>query len=232
MIDRSLNYGRHHIANFLQHIGDYKIIVDLGAGGGDDLSIASQVISDAKLFAIEVYPPYIENLRQKGITVYSLNIERDKLPFENCSIDVIIMNQILEHVKEVFWIFHEISRVLKVGGSIIIGVPNIAALHNRVLLLFGRQPTQLKNFSAHVRGWSKRDMITFFKECFDGFVLRDFGGSNFYPFPPFVAKPLAAIFPNMAWGIFMRWEKQNDYINQFLEYPTKERLETNFYLGE
>ena len=219
MIDRSLNYGRHHIKRFLENAADSQLILDLGAGHGDDLLLGKEAHPHAELHAVEAYPPYADELKSKKITVHSLDIEKDPLPFSDASVDVVIMNQILEHVKEVFWIFHEVSRVLKVGGSFIIGVPNLAALHNRFLLMIGRQPTPLKNWSAHVRGWSKADMKTFLKECFDGYELKDFGGGNFYPFPPIIAKPLAALLPNMAWGIFMHWQKEKLYDRQFLEYP-------------
>ena len=53
-----------------------------------------------------------------------------------------IANQILEHTKEVFWIWHEIARVLAPQGQLILGVPNLASAHNRLLLLLGRQPTR------------------------------------------------------------------------------------------
>jgi ubiquinone/menaquinone biosynthesis C-methylase UbiE len=231
LIDRSLNYGRHHIKRFLERAGNFQTVLDLGAGHGDDLLLAKDLRPQSKLHAVEVYPPYVEELEAQGITVHTLNIELDKLPFPDESVDVIIMNQILEHVKEVFWIFHEVSRVLSVGGSFIIGVPNLVAWHNRLLVLLGFQPTPLKNYSAHVRGWSKRDIQKFFKECFAGYQFKEFGGSNFYPFPPFLARPLAAVLPNMAWGVFMRWEKQKGYDKQFLEYPVNLQLETNFYLG-
>jgi SAM-dependent methyltransferase len=231
MIDRSLNYGRHHIRRFLRHAGELRTVLDLGAGHGDDLLLARDVSPESALHAVEVYPPYAAELAAQGITVHALNIERDVLPFRDASVDVVIMNQILEHVKEVFWISHEITRVLTVGGSLIIGVPNLAALHNRLLLLAGKQPTPLKNYSAHVRGWSKDDIRKFFAECYSGYVLRDFGGANFYPFPPLLARPLAAMFPNLAWGIFMRWEKTQTYSREFLDYPLSRKLETNFFVG-
>ena len=37
MIDRSLNYGRHIIADFAAKIGHYKTVLDIGAGKGDDV---------------------------------------------------------------------------------------------------------------------------------------------------------------------------------------------------
>jgi SAM-dependent methyltransferase len=182
--------------------------------------------------AIEVFPAYAAQLAEKGVRVHALNIEHDALPFPDGSLDLVMANQVLEHVKELFWIFHEISRVLPVGGKVILGVPNLAALHNRILLAFGRQPSPLKNNSAHIRGYTKGDLLRFLDGCFPGgYGLLKFGGSNFYPFPPVLARPLARLFPNLAWGIFFLLEKQRAYGREFLEFPAREHLETNFYVG-
>lgn len=232
MIDRRLNYGRHHIKNFLKKSREYKVVLDLGAGQGNDLLNAGAIVKNAELHAVESYPEYISILQSKGIKVHDLNIERDPLPFKNESVDVIICNQILEHCKEIWWILHEISRVLKKNGKLIIGIPNLASLHNRFLLSAGRQPTSIQNNSAHVRGYTKNDLLRFLKSFEGGYKLISFGGSNFYPFPAFIAKPLAAIFPTFAWGIFFLLEKRKEYNEEFLKYPQKEKLETNFYLGE
>jgi hypothetical protein len=43
MIDRSLNYGRHHIKAFLSSSVPFNTILDIGAGKGDDLMIASEL---------------------------------------------------------------------------------------------------------------------------------------------------------------------------------------------
>ena len=233
MIDRNLNYGRIHIENFLEQSFQLNRVLDLGAGHGDDLLAAKKYNKEAELIAIENFPKYIEELTGKGIKVYSADIEKSILPFEDESIDVIIMNQILEHVKEVFWILHEVTRVLKKGGSFIVGVPNLASLHNRFLLLFGAQPTSIQNNSAHLRGYTKSDFMKLLESGFSGgYKLEEFAGSNFYPFPPVLAKPLSKVFPSMAWGIFMHFKKVIEYnSNGYLSFPLEKRLETNFYTG-
>jgi len=232
MIDRTLNYGRHHIKQFLSSAHPFDSVLDIGAGHGKDLSLAAEVDSRAQLIAVEVYPPYIEELRAKGIKVIPRDIERDPLPFSCGEVDVIIANQIMEHVKDVFWIFHQMSRVLPIGGKLIIGVPNLASLHNRILLAMGKQPSPIKTSSAHVRGFTKNDILDFLENCFPGgYRMSGFGGSNFYPFPPLIAKPLARMLPTMAWSIFMLLEKQRPYEREFLDFPVAQRLETNFYLG-
>ena len=134
MIDRTLGYGRHNIAAFLQRIAPFETVVDLGAGWGFDLASAAEICPAAKLYAVETYPLYVESLKKK-YEVLALNLEKDPLPLADESIDVVMSNQVLEHVKEIFWILHEASRVLRVGGHMIIGVPNLASYHNRLLLL-------------------------------------------------------------------------------------------------
>ncbi len=234
IIDRTLNYGRPLIRRFLAsaHRQAFRTVLDIGAGQGADLMLARAVDSAAELHAVEVFPPNQAELQRKGVVVHALNLEHDRFPFSNGSVDVVVANQVLEHVKEIFWIFHEVTRVLRVGGSVIIGVPNLASLHNRLLLMCGLQPTCLQNHSAHVRGYTKGDLLKFLELCFPGgYRLMQFGGSNFYPFPARVATPLARAFPNLAWGIFLRFEKLRVYEREFLNHPTAGELETNFYVG-
>lgn len=232
VIDRTLNYGRHHIRGFLHAAEPYRSVLDIGAGQGHDLALAREAQPNARLHAIEVYRESAKHLAGQDIAVHELNIERDPFPFHDGSMDVVLANQILEHTKELFWIFHEVSRVLRVGGSLIVGVPNLASLHNRFLLMLGRQPTSLQNASAHVRGFTKHDILRMLGTVFpDGYVLRNFGGSNFYPLPPALARPLARVLPGMAWGIFLRLEKWRSYSREFLDFPVRAELETNFFAG-
>ena len=232
VIDRSLNYGRACIRAFLEGARPYATVLDIGAGRGYDLDAARELEPDAKLVALESFDPSVELLRDKGIETHAVDIEREPFPLAPGSVDVVIANQVLEHTKELFWILHQTSTVLRQGGRLLVGVPNLAALHNRVLLLAGRQPSPLRNSSAHVRGFTKRDLQALLDAGFPGgYRLTAFAGSNFYPFPPMLAKPLARALPTMAWGIFLDFEKLGRYDRQFLDYPPNEGLETNFFVG-
>ena len=129
--DRSLNYGERIISNWLE--GSEAIeVLDIGAGNGRDLKIAKSHLKNPNLNAIENYPESVLSLQKENINVASIDLEKDSFPFNNESLDLIIANQILEHCKEIFWIHHEIFRTLKVGGTLIIGVPNLAAYYNRL----------------------------------------------------------------------------------------------------
>lgn len=240
MIDRELNYGRHLIESFaysaLQGQGTSPRILDIGAGSGTDIALVKKsterLKQSAELIAIESYAPNVERLKAMGTTTYGLDLEKQCFPFQNESLDLVVANQVLEHMKEIFWISHEVSRTLKIGGHFLIGVPNLASFHNRLLLAMGRQPTAIQTASAHIRGFTKHDLIRYFQKTFpEGYELRNFGGSNFYPFPAAIAKPLAKVWPNGAVGIFFLFQKMKAYDRSFIEYPVAEKLETNYFLG-
>ncbi|MEQ9366261.1 MAG: class I SAM-dependent methyltransferase [Leptospirales bacterium] len=228
-----LNYGRDIIRHWGADLyaaspaisGDAFRVLDLGCGHGTDLkNIRDEIETRAEpsgerevalpagpaveLHGVESYPPYVAECRAAGIQTHALNIERDRFPGPEDSYDVIVANQILEHTKEIFWIFAEVARLLKPGGHFIAGVPNLASFHNRLLLLAGQQPTQIKSMSAHVRGFTKPDMREF-AETGGLFRLTAFRGSNFYPLPPILSKPLARIFPTLAWGSFYLLQRTN-----------------------
>lgn len=243
-----LNYGRHiirswgaaHLVRNLDRTDRQSVVrrvLDIGCGHGKDLlNIKDDVFSrisaeriTVELAGIENFEDYANECRERGIRVFSIDIEHDEFPGEEGTYDLVIANQVLEHTKEIFWIFEEVTRVLKPGGRFIVGVPNIASLHNRLLLLFGKQPTTQQTLSAHVRSFSRDDFSRFARQG-DFFELIDFQGSNFYPFSPILSKPLSRFFPGAAWGIFFLLER-TERTGSFLECLSgaEHFLETPFY---
>lgn len=171
-------------------------------------------------------------LAAQGLTVHRLDIEREPLPFDDGQVDAIIANQILEHTKELFWILHQCARVLRVGGTLIVGVPNLASLHNRALLALGRQPTSIALDSAHVRGLTRPGFRRLLDQAAPGVLtIERFKGSNFYPFPAWLARPLALALPGMAVSSFFLIRKAGPYQGQVPEFVRRSRFETNYFLG-
>lgn len=226
-------YGPKVVEDLVGSLSGLRVVVDLGAGGGRDLGIVRRLHPRATLIAVEGGKQYAKNLEGKADRIVVANIERDRLPLADGEADLIIANQVLEHTKEIFWIFHEVSRSLKVGGHFLFGVPNICSLHNRFLLLLGKQPTQHKVCSAHVRPFSKDDTLAFLNACFpDGYELAAFRGAQFYPFPLRMARLLAGSLPTFAFTIFFMIRKTREYGDEFAVYPGRAQLETNFWTGD
>lgn len=237
-INKNLNYGRNIIKNwskdYIFQLQNEKIsILDLGLGTGIDiLNIKNEINKYKKLglYGIESYEPNVELAMKNGIKVISGDIEKEQYKFLDQSIDVVLANQILEHTKELFWIFSEISRILKPKGIFIVGVPNLASFHNRLLLLMGKQPTSIRTFGPHIRGFSSKDFIKFIEK--DGyFKVIKTAGSNFYPFPSTLARILAKIFKNGAVSSFYLIERTNK-IGNYIDVLEKNFFETPFYKGK
>jgi SAM-dependent methyltransferase len=205
-------------------------ILDLGCGQGDDLELMARTIGrPCELHGLEGYGPYREICAAKGIATHPINVERDPLPFADASLDVISMNQVLEHTKDIFFIFSEVSRVLKPGGLFLVGVPNLAAWHDRLLLLLGRQPSGMKVLGPHVRGFT-REGFAKFAQCDGYFALDGFRGSAFYPFPAGVSRVLARLFPGLATAVFFRL-RRTDKPGTFMDVLHARRFETDYYTG-
>ena len=230
-----LNFGRNIIINWSQEILKEPItepikILDLGCGQGADLlNIKNSNQKNIELYGIENFELYAKKAESEGIIIFRLNLEKDRLPFLDNTFDIIIANQIFEHLKEIFWLLGEMSRVAKPNSTVIIGVPNLASLHNRIGFLFGLQPTSINPLSAHIRGFTKKAM-TELVEKDEYFKLEKIEGSNFYPFPKWLSQVLPKIFPNLSVALFyniIRTNKKGNYLNIL----NNLELETPFYKG-
>jgi SAM-dependent methyltransferase len=225
------NYGRHHLKNFLgKNASRIVDVLDIGAGNGEDLAIVKSIIADSRIKACEWDKENCKKLESLGAEVFQCDLERDRLPYGDSKFDLIIADQIFEHIKDVFWLTHELSRTLKVGGHLYIAVPNLASFHNRILLLFGHQPTCNYSVGPHVRGFTVGDLKKFFGSgSANVWKLVSVKGANFYPFPKPFSTLLAKAFPKAAVGSVLIFEKVRSYNGHFLDLP--KGLETNFFVG-
>ena len=228
-----LVYGREHLRDWaagLENGGRRLRVLDIGCGYGNDLmAIRERLGGQAELFGIEGYAPYRDDCAKVGIDAKDGDVERDRLPFDDGSLDVVLMNQVLEHCKDIFWIFSEVHRVLRPGGLFLAGTPNLAAWHDRLMLLVGMQPSGMKVLGPHVRGYTVPGMRAF-AECDGYFKLTAAKGSGFYPFPRGLAIRLAKWFPSLATGVFFRMEKTTKP-GTFLDVLRTRRFETAYYVG-
>jgi SAM-dependent methyltransferase len=231
-----LTYGRPILRGWItNHVsalppGRIPKILDIGCGQGEDLAeLRAGLHRDSEMHGIENYEPYRQACEKKGIRTCALNIERDALPFADHALDAVLINQVLEHTKDLFFIFSEISRVLPPGGLLAVGVPNLAAWHDRLLLALGRQPSGMKVLGPHVRGFTLQGFRAF-AECDGFFKLEETKGSAFYPFPAGLSKVLAALFPTFSTAIFFKL-RRTEKTGTFMEVLKSRRFETDYYQG-
>lgn len=232
-VDRELNYGRAQLDDLFQGFSQVRSALDVGVGTGDDLIRLHAQHPGARLMGVDFNPANLGRVSERGIEPLCVNIERERIPVDDESVDVVIANQVFEHLKEVFWCLHECCRILAPGGQLVVGVPNLASFHNRLLLLAGRQPTCIRTVGPHVRGFTKRDMLELVQSVSGGALeMQSFAGANFYPMPAVLAKPLASLLPNAAVTIFLSFREVGPYRAEFMERVKREPFETNYFVGQ
>jgi len=117
------------VKRFLLSQAKTSRIAELGAGGGHvSFWLLKQGFSDISCVDIDNYLTYPE-INAKFL---QCDLSRDKLPFNDSSLDGIIAIEVIEHLENMVWCFNEISRTLKTGGWFLMAIPNAANLRRRI----------------------------------------------------------------------------------------------------
>ena len=120
-----------------------KIVLDIGAG----MNPLSAGINAKKIILFD------------GVEEYGPDIcgdINDGIPLKDSSVDIIIAGDVIEHIYNSYKFLRECSRVLRPNGIIVLSIPNICSLKNRIKVLFGQlpeycaMPTETEGFERHI----------------------------------------------------------------------------------
>ncbi|HEX3240782.1 MAG TPA: methyltransferase domain-containing protein [Solirubrobacterales bacterium] len=169
-------------------------LLDVGCWDGELSARCGAALGAGRMLGVEVYEGPAAEAEARGLEVARVDLEAGRLPWPDNSVDVVVCNQVLEHLKNVWLPMTEMHRVLRVGGHAVLSVPNLASLHNRVLLGLGRQPTSIRVFGPHVRGYGFHEFREFVAR--DGaYEVESASSVGFYPLPTPWSAPLARLWP-------------------------------------
>lgn len=98
-------------------------IIDIGAGWGHCL-IPLKSIGYQKLFAIDRDTAPSQRLEKEGITFFNIDIENERLPFTDSSVDVAVSFFVIAHLKDPTNFLSEVFRILRGGGTFILVTPD------------------------------------------------------------------------------------------------------------
>ncbi len=232
-----IDFGREIVKKWSLPVFEKNLqpnILDVGCGHGEDLSRILTAAGSAlpNCYGIESLERHVNKFPYDQLNIprgniVCINLEQDSLPFSNCFFDLVIANQVLEHTKELFWIFSELARVVKPGGSVILGVPNLASLHNRILLLMGDQPSCIETYGPHVRGFTIPALKRFIMKCGCFRIVR-ITGDHYYPFPKRIGHVFSRLFPGSAVLIYFLLERNETSSCAFKHELLSHPFETEF----
>ncbi len=103
----------------LEHLDDSTRLLDLGAGAGivPEMNFKDRV---AKVCGVDPDPRVIDNpYLHEGREGYG-----ESIPYEDSSFDLVICDNVLEHLENPVDVFNEVRRVLRPGGRFLAKTPN------------------------------------------------------------------------------------------------------------
>ena len=142
------------------------VVADLGCGDGD-YSVALSKMG----YKVTACDLDIQRFKHGDKIDFKVCDVTKPLPFENSSLDYILLAEVIEHLRNPYQVMQELSRVLRPGGKLILSTPNILSLKSRIRFLFEgcweffREPTleNSKNpksviFNLHLIPWRYHEL--------------------------------------------------------------------------
>ncbi len=130
-------YGDVINRNILKYIKDNSSILDMGCGSG---AISERLVKKGcKVYGIDIAEDAVQEARDRMTEVIVGDIERiEHLPWEKRFFDIIILADVLEHLKDPLNVLVKLKSYLKDEWIFLISLPNIAFWRIRLALLLGR----------------------------------------------------------------------------------------------
>lgn len=132
MIERTVQRKEsfNRLINQLESILDMKgRLLDIGAGEGTLLQVALERGWEAE--GTEISPAAIGYAQKKlPVKMYQGNLE--EIPLEPCSYDAVVLNHVLEHVRNPKTTLEKVAELVRNNGVVRIEVPNIASFSCRL----------------------------------------------------------------------------------------------------
>ncbi len=125
-------------------VGTGTRVLDLGCRDG---TLTQHYATGNAVTGVDIDQQALSMARERlGISTIWLDLNRDQLPFDDGSFDVVVAGEILEHLVDPAFVVGEARRVLTSGGVFIGSVPNSFHWRARLAFLAGRStedPTHL-----------------------------------------------------------------------------------------
>ena len=148
-------YSSHmKIIDYIKSLNNKKLrILDVGCSKG----FVAKVLQgyNFEFYGIE----YSKEDAKEGKRYYKkikiLDLDKEKPNYKNNSFDIIIMADIIEHLKDSLGVVKHFAKFLKKDGLMIVSTANVANIYVRLKLLFG-------NFDYEERGIMDKTHLRFF----------------------------------------------------------------------
>ena len=128
------------ISKLVRDIQPQKIL-DIGVCTGVFYSkYIPEYLEKGAVYGVDIQQEFLDIAAQRGIHTAKVNLDKEALPHEDKSFDIVICDGVLEHMLRPREMFQEISRVLKPNGHLVVVVPSAVSSKRRWRMLRGDSP--------------------------------------------------------------------------------------------
>jgi SAM-dependent methyltransferase len=134
----STEYKRHvRELDFLNSFPGSKVL-EIGAAPYHFTSLCK--LEDIKITSLDIAPDLDDHLvKTLQLEVVQCNIETEKIPFESDSFDIVMFNEVFEHLRiNPIATLKEINRIIKKGGILYLTTPNLYMVRNIYRFVTGK----------------------------------------------------------------------------------------------
>lgn len=131
------NEGNQPLLNFVR--GDALKILDIGCGAGDNASTLKKWNRNRTIYGITLSP--IEQAaaaRHMELCVVADVESGVPIQVKNLQFDAVLFSHVLEHLRDPAAVLYDFTRLLRLGGMVLIAVPNVLQWKQRWQFLLGR----------------------------------------------------------------------------------------------
>ena len=196
-------------------------ILELGCGEGL-LGKRIKAETGGEVYGVDISESGVRAARKKGIRARVSDLN-NRLPYPDYTFNLIVSDQVIEHVYRTDHLMDEIYRILKPDGIVITITPNLSFWLNRILFIIGIYPLFLeagesskgygtrflkkyiqdKESVGHIHVFNKHALADIFYA--HGFIVKKITGSSLsWSLPPFfrtiynIIDNFFALFPSLA----------------------------------
>jgi SAM-dependent methyltransferase len=139
-IDRASR--EHALAQICRHVNDAAgTILEVGCSSGFMLRLLRERLPHAVIIGSDIIHGPLEQLAASMADVPLLEFDLVKCPLPGNSVDAVVLLNVLEHIQDDVSALHQVYRILKPGGIVVIEVPSgphLYDIYDKMLLHYRR----------------------------------------------------------------------------------------------
>jgi SAM-dependent methyltransferase len=126
-------------------------LLDVGCDDGENTLEFARAANASDVHGFEAVEERAGLARERGVQT-AVGDLTSGLPYDDASFDVVVSNQVIEHLHDTDAFVRECGRVVRPGGIVVTSTENLGSWHNVFAVAMGWQPFSLTNVSGTTGG--------------------------------------------------------------------------------